>query len=365
MPKISSKPKKVVIISGVILLSILLTTGCIGYFFVKSYINKMHLITSTEPTEPIPELSKEFLPEEEETEIDSKLPDADKEKILSLEAEIRKNMEDKSTPIKSDKNVFNILLIGSDSRTSGSNGGRSDAMLLLSMNKDTKKIIATSILRDIYLQIPGRGNNRINAAYAYGGAALLLDTIEQNLKIKVDSYATTDFYSFIDLVDQVGGIKMEITKEEIPIMNTYIRELNNLTGREQEKDILIKTGDQHLNGKQALGYIRNRYIGTDFERTKKQRAVLKEIFLKVRQLNLIELNKLLNLMLPKVTTNLTEGEMFSLILGLPSYGKYDVEQWGIPTQNSYSFIRIRGMEVLSIDFQKNIEAIQKKIYGEE
>jgi LCP family protein required for cell wall assembly len=363
MSGINKKHRKAIITGLSIVLSIFLAVGLSGYFIMKNYINKMNLITSNQLPEQISQLPEELLLSEE-TRTNTELPDTDSEEILSLKARIRKNMEDNSTPIKSNKNVFNILLIGSDSRTS-SGKGRSDAMILISINKYNKKIIATSILRDIYLKIPGRANNRINAAYAYGGAELLMDTIEQNLKIQIDRYASTDFYSFIDLINQVGGIEMEITEEDMPIMNTYIQELNNLTGLEEKIGILVKAGIQHLDGKQALSYIRNRYSGTDFERTKKQRAVLQEIFQKIKRLNIKELKELLNLMLPKVTTNLTEGEIFSMILGLPVYAKYDVEQWGIPTHDSYSFLRIRGMEVLGIDFEKNIEEIQKKIYTEE
>jgi anionic cell wall polymer biosynthesis LytR-Cps2A-Psr (LCP) family protein len=114
----------------------------------------------------------------------------------------------------------------------------------------------------------------------------------------------------------------------------------------------------------VLGYARNRYIGMDFERTARQRRVLELIFNKVKDLNLTEINDLLNRVLPQITTNLTEGELFSLILGLPAYSKYSLEEWSIPVKGTYSFVIIRRMDVIGIDFKENIKELQKRIYGE-
>lgn len=239
-------------------------------------------------------------------------------------------------------------------------------MILVSINKKTKKIIVTSILRDIYLQIPGKkNNNRINEAYAFGGADLLMETIEQNFRIQVEQYASVDFYAFIDIVDAVEGVTLEVTEKEIPVINGYVMELNRLTGQEETKDLLTEPGTLLLSGKQALGYARNRYVGnSDFERTARQRRVLEQIFKKVKNSNLAEIKDLLNIILPHVTTNLTEGEMFSLILSLPSYIDYDIEQWSIPMTGTYTSKRIRGMAVLGIDFNKNIGELHRKVYDE-
>ncbi|NLZ81307.1 MAG: LytR family transcriptional regulator, partial [Clostridiales bacterium] len=248
-----------------------------------------------------------------------------------------------------------------DSRKAGGTG-RSDAMILVSINKSKKEIVSSSLLRDIYLQIPGKGNNRLNAAYAFGGANLLLDTIEENFKVKVDKYAAVDFYSFMSIVDAVEGVTLEVTKEEIPIINSYVKELNKLTGQDESNDFLTEPGLLHLNGKQALGYARNRYIGSDFERTARQRRVLEQVFLKVKSADLIQINELLNTFLPQVTSNITEAEVFSLILSLPAYSGYELKQLSIPVKNSYSFMRIEGMSVIGIDFEKNIEVMYNEIY---
>jgi LCP family protein required for cell wall assembly len=292
------------------------------------------------------------------------LPGASQDEIADIEEIIQSNIN--KGDIKYDKDVFNILLIGSDSRKTGGTG-RSDAMILISVNKKKKTITATSILRDIYLKIPGRDkNNRINTAFAYGGADLLLDTIEQNFRIKVDKYATIDFYAFIEVVDAVGGVTLNVTKEDIPVINGYVMEINRLTGKKVRSDCLTKAGTLLLNGKQALGYSRNRYVGnSDFSRTAKQREILEQVYNKVKKLKISEITDLLNSILPQITTNLKEGEIFSLLLSLPSYIKYDIKQGTIPSKGTYKNMSIRGMSVLGIDFDKNIDKLYESIYAED
>jgi len=310
-----------------------------------------------EENSPLPDEDEELLSEDEL----AKLPEATEEEIAELERQLR-NTE--ISDIKYDRNVYNILLIGSDSRKGGARG-RSDSMILISINKKAKTITTTSILRDIYLKIPGRETgNRINAAFAYGGADLLLDTIRQNFRIRVDKYVIIDFYAFIDMVDSVGGITVEVSEEDIPVINGYVRELNKLTGQDEELDCLTEAGKLLLNGKQALGYARNRYVGSDFARTARQRKVLEQLFEKVKQLKLTAIKDLADKVLPKITTNLKEGELLSLILSLPSYIKYDIKQVTIPAAGSYKDVKIRGMAVLAIDFEKNIKLLHESIYGE-
>ncbi|MBB2182892.1 LCP family protein [Lachnospiraceae bacterium MD1] len=282
--------------------------------------------------------------------------------IEMLEAAIEKN-RNSDVEVLHDKKVLNILLIGSDTRNINERG-RSDTMILITLNKNTKKIIATSFLRDIYLSIPNRKNNRLNAAFAYGGADLLMDTMEQNFKIQVDRYIMVDFYSFIDIVDTIGGITMEIEEEELDDLNRIIRGLNVILKDEKDSDQIPAAGKCVLNGKQALSYARNRTTGNgDFERTNRQRKVLTAIFNKVKKQDILILNKLLNIILPKVTTNFSEVEILEQLLSFPSYIGYDLEQWSIPMSNTYSNIKIENMSVLGIDFDMNIAEIKRRLYS--
>lgn len=373
--KVGPKGKKMKKITGITAAVIAFLILC-GYLLAHSYISKMNRVEALSKDGVIKETSgaditdensrldadssEEALGEDASGE-DTSGEDASPEQISSAEEAIRKNMEDKSTSVLSDKNVFNILLIGTDNRKVGENS-RSDAMILLSINKKSKTITSASLLRDIYLQIPGKNNNRLNAAYAYGGPSLLMNTIEQNFKVSVDRYASVDFYVFMDIIDAVGGVTIEVTKEEIPIINNYLAELNSLRGEKEGTDYLQEAGVLMLNGKQALAYARNRYIGTDFERTARQRRVLNEALQKVKKLNLIQLNSLLNKLLPQITTNLTEGEIFSMILSIPKYAGYKMDQSHIPVDNSYQFMRIRGMDVITLNFDKNIKILQEQLY---
>lgn len=379
--------KKIILGSVISLFSILVILSLSAYFVVYSYINKMNIVKATDSKETFNE--QEYLDEtniEEDltanieadgkldneleyndingNEVNPEVTNSPQEVVNTVEDKIRNNMEENSTQIMSNKNVLNVLLIGGDSRKAGGSG-RSDAMIIVSINKNTKEIIATSLLRDIYLNIPGRSNNtRINNAYAYGGAELLMETIKTNFKIEIDRYVSLDFYSFMDVVDAVGGVTLEIKRNEIEVTNGYIRGINNLLGLDGESDIIKEPGTYLLTGKQALGYARNRYDGTDFERTARQRKVLEQVFVNVKDSNIIELNNLLNIILPQITTNLTEGEIFSMILNLPAYSKYALKQWSIPVKESYSFMRIRGMDVIGIDFEENIKEIRERVYGE-
>lgn len=356
------KLKKAVIIIGASIVSAILLLGLTTFLIVRSYIRKMNLVTLEEDYSPA-EAALEPEVEPESEDMADEAYNSPQEEVDTVKASIRRNIEDNNTPIISDKDVTNILLIGSDARKKGGTG-RSDTIILFSINKSTRTITATSILRDIYLQIPYRKNDRINVAYAMGGAKLLMDTIEQNFKIQVDRFAAVDFYAFIDIVDTIGGVTLDVTEEELPVINDYVAEINLLTGEEKSKDQLTEAGALLLNGKQTLGYVRDRYVGNnDFERTSRQREVLKKIFDGVKGLRLSEINRLLNVFLPQVTTNFTEGELFSMILDIPAYTKYDFQQWSIPVNGSYKDMRIDRKAVLSIDFEVNIKELQSRIYN--
>ena len=261
--------------------------------------------------------------------------------------------------------VINILLIGNDSRQNGEDG-RSDAMILLSVSTRTKGIYMTSLLRDMYVDIPGHQGNRLNAAYSYGGAELLMETVKENLGISVNRYVLVNFEAFANLVDSVGGIELELTKEELEYVNGYLVEFNLLLGRPQGTDNLDASagGLVHLNGAQALAYSRNRYIGTDFARTERQRKVLAEVFGKLPKAVFSNLNGLMDGLLPNLTTNLTKDEFLRLGLMAGKLLTYELSSDNIPQPGTYKNATVRGMSVLEVDFGANREYLGKKLYGE-
>lgn len=269
-----------------------------------------------------------------------------------------------SEPMK-EEGVINILLIGNDSRQQ-STDGRSDAMILVSISNKTKTIHLTSLLRDMYVEIPGYKDNRLNAAYAYGGPELLMETLEKNLDISVNRYVLVNFQAFANLVDAVGGVDLELTNDEVRYVNGFLVEYNILEGNPEGTYYLPEdlSGMVHLNGPQALSYCRNRLLGTDFGRTERQRKVLSAIIKKAPATLLTNPTGLFEGLLPNLTTNLTESECRSLSLQAGKLLSYDIVQASIPIEGSYSNATIRDMAVLEVDFEKNKEYIRTNIYGE-
>lgn len=261
--------------------------------------------------------------------------------------------------------VINILLIGNDSRENGDDG-RSDAMILLSISEKTKTIHMTSLLRDMYVDIPGHDGNRLNAAYSYGGAELLCETIKQNLGIEVDRYVLVNFQAFANLVDAVGGIDLELSNEEVQWVNAYLNEYNLLEGKEITTDYLDTSlsGEIHLNGPQALAYCRNRYIGTDFGRTERQRKVLSQVMKKLPLAGVTNSSDIIDGLFPNLTTNLTQTECYRLSFYASKFLTYETQQITIPADGTYSNASIRGMDVLQVDFSANRRIWEQAVYGE-
>lgn len=413
------KMKKAIYITLLSLLGLMILSGVTAYFLIHNYISKMNLITiesvsdvekaeaddsddqevssdsgtinifsseaaakdsegssdslkgDSQQSDALSNAGGNFLPDttlesagdEQTVDVFNEIDEESATKIAFLDQSISDNLNSDTT-LMEDPDVLNILLIGSDTRNTGE-AGRSDSMIIVTINEKKKKIVATSFLRDIYLSIPGRDNNRLNTAYAYGGAELLLEVLQNNFKFKIDKYIMVDFYAFIDIVDAIGGIELEVSENELETINMYIREINQLEGEDPEADILTDAGSLLINGKQALGYARNRYSANgDFDRTSRQREVLMAIYEKAKDQDLLEMNHFLNVILPQITTNFAESEILTHLLKLPTYFDYGVEQWCVPVSGSYRNLKVRGMAVLGIDFDLNIRHIYEKLYSE-
>lgn len=370
------KKKKTIYIIIIFILVPLLLLLTVGSSLISFYLSKVQYDTEKQEVE-IGDIQQTALTDEEilqELLADEPISDESDTAIGEIDAleqqmaaqldnisNIKENIAGIDTGSEVVNDIFNILVIGCDTRKKGG-VGRSDAMILFSVNEDTGKLHMISIMRDSYVTIPGKGNNRINAAYAFGGGKLLLNTIETNFAVDVDKYVSFDFYSFVDVVDSVGGIDIEVTEEEIPVLNNYVKELNKLNNRVEGTYYVTESGLQHLNGTQALGYARIRYVGDgDFERTSRQRIIIEKVFEKVKTLNLLEINDLLNTFLPQVKTNLTQKEILSLLLKVLDYFQYDLESHRLPVDDSWKYMRVNGMSVLGIDLEKNQKALKEFI----
>lgn len=262
--------------------------------------------------------------------------------------------------------VKSVLVIGSDGR-SEDDAGRSDSMILLSLNSRTNEVILTSFMRDCYVNIPNYGMDKLNAAYSYGGAELLMDTIESNFMIEIDDYVTVNFISFAGIIDAVGGIDIDVSDEEAQAINDILfSEVNQLMGDDQWADFLESGGKLHLNGKQALSYARIRYVGnSDFERTSRQREVITKIIPKI--VNPAAINRIAKNVIPKVNTNMSSLGMYILSLRLPFAVRYDVKQIQIPADGTFYPEDVwtasgEVQNVLQVDLNANYNILESEIF---
>lgn len=205
--------------------------------------------------------------------------------------EARANPDDTSAQIH--KPVMNFLLIGIEEIKGDQN---TDSMIIATINTETKTLKLTSLMRDLYVEIPGYSNNRLNSAYAKGGIDLLYQTIKQNFGIDIDGYCMVNFDAFENIIDIIGGIEITLNEKEA----NYLKTTNYISKKENRN---VVAGTQLMNGNQVLGYCRIRKVTTgtendDYGRTQRQRTVLQQIYKKLKSKNIVSLvlimNKILN-----------------------------------------------------------------------
>jgi LCP family protein required for cell wall assembly len=284
-----------------------------------------------------------------------------------IEDEFEEETEEVVAPFEDldiSEEAFNIMIVGIDSRDNDF-AGRTDSMILFSINPDTKKAVMTSFLRDMYVKIPEHGGNRLNAAYAFGGTSLLSQTISNNFGIAVDDYVIVNFWLVMDVVDAFGGVEISVEPEEIEYVNYYLEEHNRLLEKPEGTDYLTAedTGVRLLNGSQALGYARIRYVGTDFGRTSRQREIISALIEKLKGMNILEINSLLEQFLPRVRTNLSQKDLTTLLFMSLGIKDYTIESMAIPVDDTWEYAQIRGMSVIEVDFEANAKAWRDKIMG--
>ena len=252
-----------------------------------------------------------------------------------------------------------ILLLGIDARP-GQTTGRSDTMIILTVDTNNQKIKLMSLMRDIIVAIPGHENNRLNAAYVFGGADLLLQTIENNFGIHIEHYLGVNFSMLADLIDQIGGLTLTVESEYyMDRINAVIKEDNKVLGLNENDGLLTQAGEQLMTGKQAQAYARYRY-GTsdgDFGRTARQREVITKIFHRLTEMSLVELSALAMTNIDNVVTNLTLQDIMLLAPAMLSLKDAEIKELRLPVDGGYKFQTVRGMSVIVPDRTMTMEAI--------
>ena len=258
-----------------------------------------------------------------------------------------------------DQDVINVLLIGCDSR-SQNDRGRSDSMILLSLNRKTQQISMVSLMRDSYVQIPGYSNNKINAAYSFGGHELLDQTIEQNYGVHIDYNVVVDFSGFSEIVDDLDGIDIELTSGEAQYLNDDIdTDVSNLS-----------EGVNHLDGKTALAYARARHVSTgteadDFGRTYRQRVVLMTIYHTLMSKSWTDILTIMNdSIFPCIATDMNSAQILSLGLEFYNMGIENIQSYRLPADNEFADETINKMRVLVPDWDAARAHLQEWLYSD-
>jgi LCP family protein required for cell wall assembly len=267
--------------------------------------------------------------------------------------------EDHVTP---ETDTFQLLLVGTDNYKEGRRG-LSDTMMLVQLDPKTKTIKLASFLRDMYVKIPGHGSTRLNAAYVYGGADLMLQTLKNNFGIEPDAYVEVYFSRMAALFDAIGGVEVNVSKREVTQANLIMRAYNVRMGKRQTDGFIKKSGLQTLTGKQALCFSRIRKIDSDFERTNRQRTVVEAAFHKIMTLSWDQIGELVLDNLDNVNTNLSGEDAIRLIPMALSAKDATFEELHIPIDAGYASKRINGMAVLVPNLKKNVAALDAFLYG--
>lgn len=355
-----SGTKKKLIIAGVSVLAVLLLLVSIVVGAVSCIFGKIDFMSGDDLVIP-DELDSIVL---SDTDVTSASDTLDDSQMQEMDASVKESVID-ADGLRYEEGVTNILVLGVDARSAATKRSRSDVIIILSINENSKKIVLSSIMRDTYVAIPGRtGNDKINAASAYGGPALTVETVEGAFGIKIDHFVLVNFYSFMDIVDALGGVEVEINKSERDVLNDYVEEINRVNGLAPDNGKLYTTGDSVLlTGKQAMGYVRNRYSGNgDYERTARQREVLEKVIVKARQANYSTLLSIVDKVASNVSTDYSMTEITKLAMNAANYTDYDISQVRVPVEGSYWGGIYKGIWILDIDFEANRQALYEAIF---
>ena len=345
-----------------IILALVIASGVLIYLFGHNLFVLTNYISASQKqeivsAEELPEEARETVKQEErkgsvvgESELDN----------------IHQKMNEVDTRLStlSNEAVYNLLLVGVD-RRDDSWYGNSDSMILVSINFQNERVSVISLMRDTYVNIPEVGYNKLNNSYARGGGQLLCSTVTENFNIDVSRYAAVDFESMVNIIDAMGGIELEMTAEEIAVANGYMVEMCDRMGLNSDEYIFPLHDDIYVcNGIQAVAYARNRYVGnSDYARTERQRYVISKMIYRLKQMNVAELMRFARKVLPLITHNITERDIWNLIPKAATFWKYTFVQDRVPYDGRYSIINVDDQDMLVPDWEETIEMMHETIYG--
>lgn len=257
----------------------------------------------------------------------------------------------------------NIALLGIDSRADDYGlGNRSDCIIIASMDQKTKNIKLLSVYRDTYMQVEEHGKqvlDKVTHAYSYGGAQNTLKSLNTNLDMNISEYVTVNFDAVIAAVDAMDGVTIDIDSSELKYINDYINATSQSSGVKSSS--ITKAGKQKLDGVQAVAYSRIRYTaGGDYKRTERMRTVIEAMLTKAKSLSVGQLNKLVDTILPRVSTNISATEILGLIPSIASFNITDSLGWPYETKG----ITLDRWYGVPVTLESNVEQLHKEVFGQ-
>lgn len=252
----------------------------------------------------------------------------------------------------------NIALFAVDSRNINSNdGSRSDGIIILSINEKNKDVKMVSIYRDTYVQVEDHGLTKITHAYAYGGPTLAIKTLNQNLDLNISEFVAVNFDAVSTAIDEMGGIEVEIKKDELEQMNKYIAETAKVTGK--KANTLPKAGKYNLDGVQAVTYGRIRKTdGGDYKRNERMRTVIMKAFNKAKKMDFGTINSIIDKVLPKVQTNIASGDILGMATQIGSYNIDENLGWPYDTKGK----TLDAWYGIPITLETNVKKLHEELF---
>lgn len=257
--------------------------------------------------------------------------------------------------------ITNIAFFGLD-RRSKDDASRSDSIMVITLDGTNKKIKISSIMRDTYVNVDGHGMTKITHAYAYGGPQLAVKTINENFGLNIKDYVTVDFFALEKIIDQIGGVTINVTSDELKYINQYIDEVSNL--EHVTPNHVTKTGEQLLDGRQAVAYCRIRYTaGGDYERTERQRTVLMALINKEKEKGATGMLSMVKSLLPYAETSMSSTDIMKYSTAVVSKGMFNnLEEERFPLDGYCKGMMLDGVWYLWADLKTSADQMQKFIF---
>lgn len=283
---------------------------------------------------------------------------------MYVKDEVVKSTEEQGTMVEG---ITNILLVGTDGEYI-EKWNRSDSMMVVTIDSKNKDIRISSIARDTYVDIPGYSTEKLTHAYAYEGIDLLKEVFKVNFNLNIDKYIAVNFVSFMDIMDELGGVEVNVEEKDIKEINKYIDACYGYYKNKDEKDkeYITKSGVQRLNGYQALAFSRIRYTDSAFARDNRHREVAESVYKEFAQKGVETYKKCAEIILNNTKTNISPIEMMNLAYTVLKINDKDIDQFQFPLEeyrNGHIINKQKGW-VLEWDKEPNLEAWHKFIFGE-